>query len=136
MRATSRNTCPFAHFVPQRTIGTVRMPNSASSAKPCLSSSTLTDTKGTPCLVKNSFIRRQLVHPGCQYALITSFDCAMDTYLGRPVVTCEKDICVNGVCYRFPARPVVVICNDGGDPAYLDHALDDGIVPNIARFMK
>jgi phosphonoacetate hydrolase len=51
-------------------------------------------------------------------------------------MTCEKDICVNGVCYRFPARPVVVICNDGGDPAYLEYALDDGIVPNIALFMK
>ena len=51
-------------------------------------------------------------------------------------MTCEKDISVNGVRYRFPARPVVVICNDGGDPAYLEYALDNGIVPNIARFMK
>jgi phosphonoacetate hydrolase len=51
-------------------------------------------------------------------------------------MTREKAIYVNGVCYRFPARPVVVICNDGGDPDYLEHALDNGIVPNIARFMK
>ena len=51
-------------------------------------------------------------------------------------MTCEKDISVNGVRYRFPARPIVVICNDGGDPAYLEYALDNGIVPNIARFMK
>src|SRR5215475_15874808 len=65
-----------------------------------------------------------------------SFDCVMETYPGRRVMTCEKAIYVNGVCYRFPARPVVVICNDGGDPAYLEHALDSGIVPNIARFMK
>jgi hypothetical protein len=38
------------------------------------------ETNGTPCLVKNSFIRRQLVQPGCQYALMTVLsadDCAM-----------------------------------------------------------
>src|SRR5215510_14013610 len=51
-------------------------------------------------------------------------------------MTWEKDICVNGVRYRFPARPVVVVCNDGGDPAYFDRALKDGIVPNVARFME
>src|SRR6476620_6108865 len=43
---------------------------------------------------------------------------------------------LNGVRYRRPERPVVVICNDGGDPEYLDRALEEGIVPNIARFMK
>jgi phosphonoacetate hydrolase len=31
---------------------------------------------------------------------------------------------------------VVVVCNDGGDPEYLDCALREGIVPNIARFMQ
>jgi phosphonoacetate hydrolase len=43
---------------------------------------------------------------------------------------------VNGVRYRWPERPVVVICNDGGDPDYLDCALQEGIVPNIAQFMR
>jgi phosphonoacetate hydrolase len=42
---------------------------------------------------------------------------------------------LNGVEYRWPDRPVVVVCNDGGDPAYLDHAVKAGIVPNVARFM-
>jgi len=42
---------------------------------------------------------------------------------------------LNGVRYRWPDRPVVVVCNDGGDPAYLDRALEAGIVPNVARFM-
>ena len=46
------------------------------------------------------------------------------------------EIHLNGVRYRRPERPVVVICNDGGDPEYLDRALEDGIVPNIARFMQ
>ena len=43
---------------------------------------------------------------------------------------------LNGVRYRWPKRPVVVVCVDGGDPAYFDRALKDGIVPNVARFMK
>jgi phosphonoacetate hydrolase len=43
---------------------------------------------------------------------------------------------VNGVRYRWPERPVVVVCNDGGDPEYLDAALAAGIVPHTARFMR
>ena len=43
---------------------------------------------------------------------------------------------LNGVRYRCPDRPVVVVCNDGGDPAYIDRALKDGILPNVARFTK
>jgi phosphonoacetate hydrolase len=42
---------------------------------------------------------------------------------------------VNGVKYRWPKRPVVVVCIDGGDPAYLRQFLADGSIPNIARFM-
>jgi phosphonoacetate hydrolase len=42
---------------------------------------------------------------------------------------------VNGVKYRWPRRPVAVVCIDGGDPAYLRRFLADGSVPNIARFM-
>lgn len=43
---------------------------------------------------------------------------------------------LNGITYRRPSRPVVVVCIDGGDPAYLEQGLQDGIVPNIARFMR
>ena len=42
---------------------------------------------------------------------------------------------VNGVDYRWPIRPLVVVCIDGGDPAYFDRGLKDGIIPNIGRFM-
>ncbi|MBN8956470.1 MAG: phosphonoacetate hydrolase [Rhizobiales bacterium] len=47
-----------------------------------------------------------------------------------------KEVRLNGVRYRWPKRPVVVVCVDGGDPAYFDRALKDGIIPNVARFMK
>ena len=43
---------------------------------------------------------------------------------------------VNGVKYRWPKKPVVVVCIDGGDPAYLRQFLADGSIPNIARFMR
>jgi phosphonoacetate hydrolase len=43
---------------------------------------------------------------------------------------------VNGVAYRWPIHPVVVVCIDGGDPAYIERGLRDGIIPNIARFMR
>ena len=43
---------------------------------------------------------------------------------------------VNGIPYRWPLRPVVVVCIDGGDPAYLQRFLSDGSTPNIARFVR
>jgi phosphonoacetate hydrolase len=43
---------------------------------------------------------------------------------------------LNGVSYRWPQQPVVVVCIDGGDPAYIEQGLKDGIIPNIARFMR
>ena len=42
---------------------------------------------------------------------------------------------LNGVDYAWPQQPIVVVCIDGGDPAYLEQGLRDGIIPNIARFM-
>lgn len=46
-----------------------------------------------------------------------------------------KTIHLNGVDYAWPKQPVVVVCIDGGDPAYLEQGLRDGIIPNIACFM-
>ena len=43
---------------------------------------------------------------------------------------------VNGTEYRRPGRPLVVVCIDGGDPAYIEHGLEAGLLPNIARYMK
>ncbi|MEQ1808017.1 MAG: phosphonoacetate hydrolase [Burkholderiaceae bacterium] len=43
---------------------------------------------------------------------------------------------VNGIPYRWPLRPVVVVCIDGGDPAYLQRFLNDGATPHIARFIS
>ena len=45
-------------------------------------------------------------------------------------------IWLNGVAYGWPQRPVVVVCIDGGDPAYIEQGLRDGILPNVARFVR
>jgi phosphonoacetate hydrolase len=48
----------------------------------------------------------------------------------------QQEVCLNGVRYRWPKRPIVVVCIDGGDPAYFDAALSDGVIPTIARFSR
>lgn len=47
-----------------------------------------------------------------------------------------KTVKLNGISYRWPLHPTVVVCIDGGDPAYLEQGLRDGIIPHIARFMQ
>jgi phosphonoacetate hydrolase len=48
----------------------------------------------------------------------------------------QRTVEVNGTRYRWPRKPVVVVCIDGGDPAYLQQFLRDGAIPNIARFIR
>lgn len=45
-------------------------------------------------------------------------------------------VTVNGTQYRWPDRPLVVVCIDGGDPAYLRRFLAEGAIPHVARFVK
>lgn len=48
----------------------------------------------------------------------------------------QRTVDLNGIRYRLPSRPVVVVCIDGGDPAYFEQCLRDGIVPHVQRFMR
>ena len=48
----------------------------------------------------------------------------------------QRTVSLNGISYRWPPQPVVVVCIDGGDPAYFHRALRDGIVPHVESFMK
>jgi phosphonoacetate hydrolase len=41
-------------------------------------------------------------------------------------------ITVNGRSYRRPTRPLVVVCVDGCEPAYLDEAIAAGVMPFLA----
>ena len=48
----------------------------------------------------------------------------------------KQPVTANGISYRWPNKPVVVVCIDGGDPAYFQQFLADGAIPNIARFIR
>ena len=43
---------------------------------------------------------------------------------------------LNGVDYRLPDAPVVVICIDGGDPAYIAKGIEHGVIPTIKAFVE
>src|SRR5260370_41826378 len=43
---------------------------------------------------------------------------------------------LNGRQYRLPARPTVVICADGCDPAYIEAGLKAGMLPTVARWRE
>ncbi len=43
---------------------------------------------------------------------------------------------LNGRQYRRPARPTVIVCADGCDPAYVRRGIADGILPTIASFRE
>ena len=47
----------------------------------------------------------------------------------------SQTVCLNQRAYAFPHRPVVVICIDGCDPAYIKTGLAQNILPNIQRFL-
>ena len=48
----------------------------------------------------------------------------------------QNIVTANGVNYHWPKKPVVVVCIDGGDPAYFQQFLNEGAIPNIARFIQ
>jgi len=49
--------------------------------------------------------------------------------------TVTLELTVNGINYRRPRKPIVVVCVDGGDATYYEQGLKDGILPNLRRFM-
>jgi phosphonoacetate hydrolase len=48
----------------------------------------------------------------------------------------KAPVTVNGTRYHWPGRPLVVVCIDGGDPAYFRQFLGEGSIPHIARFIQ
>ena len=47
----------------------------------------------------------------------------------------DKTISVNGRDYHWPKEPLVVICCDGSEPAYMDEARERGLMPNLDRIL-
>ena len=48
----------------------------------------------------------------------------------------KSTIVVNGRDYEAPKRPTVVICLDGSEPGYIEKAIEAGVAPTFARFMR
>jgi phosphonoacetate hydrolase len=46
-----------------------------------------------------------------------------------------KTVSVNGRDYHWPKRPLVVICCDGSEPAYMEQAVAKGLMPQLARII-
>jgi len=45
------------------------------------------------------------------------------------------DVTVNGRSYRWPQAPLVVICCDGSEPAYMEMARARGLMPHLERII-
>ena len=46
-----------------------------------------------------------------------------------------KTVTVNGRSYNWPTAPLVVICCDGSEPAYMEIAMEQGLMPNLKRII-
>lgn len=46
-----------------------------------------------------------------------------------------RKITVNDRSYDWPAQPLVVVCIDGSEPAYIEKAVADGVMPYTARML-
>ena len=47
-----------------------------------------------------------------------------------------KTVTVNGRSYNWPSAPLVVICCDGSEPAYMEIAMEQGLMPNLKRIIR
>jgi phosphonoacetate hydrolase len=46
-----------------------------------------------------------------------------------------KTVTVNGRSYNWPSAPLTVICCDGSEPAYMEIAMQQGLMPNLKRII-
>ena len=46
-----------------------------------------------------------------------------------------KTVTVNGRSYNWPLAPLTVICCDGSEPAYMEIAMQQGLMPNLQRII-
>ena len=47
----------------------------------------------------------------------------------------QASVEVNGRSYNWPTQPVVVICCDGSEPAYMEDAAARGLMPNLQKIL-
>src|SRR5262245_24260829 len=69
--------------------GNWRVPRASNSSNAPSSVRTLRERNGIWCLPRNSLVRKQLVHPGCQYTLIGSPDGAAELVIIHSVADAQ-----------------------------------------------
>ncbi len=47
----------------------------------------------------------------------------------------DRTVTVNDRVYHWPREPLVVICCDGSEPAYMEIAMAEGLMPNLAKMI-
>ncbi len=55
---------------------------------------------------------------------------------GRAVTANGRSVTVNGRTYAWPKVTTVVICIDGSEPDYIERAIADGLMPNMADILE
>ncbi len=55
---------------------------------------------------------------------------------GRTVTAVGRTVTVNGRSYNWPKVTTVVICIDGSEPDYIERAIADGLMPNMAGILE
>ena len=48
----------------------------------------------------------------------------------------DKVVSVNGRDYAWPKQTAVVVCIDGSEPAYIEQAIADGVMPYMEKALK
>src|SRR5687767_4369485 len=51
-------------------------------------------------------------------------------------VQMKSPVTVNGKRYRWPDNPLVVVCVDGSEPAYIPEAVRAGVAPFLGRLLS
>ena len=84
-------------------------------------------------ILVNRRIEMRIARVVAALALLISFTgtCVSAAQSNHPSV-----ITVNGKSYHWPKAPVVVVLIDGGDPAYVNAALAQGLLPNFRKFIR
>ena len=88
-----------------------------------------------PLLEAKLAVRRwddQAKVPGATTAPLSSYE----SLAVQSLLASSSSVSLHGKKYRIPQRPVVVVCVDGFDPAYLNEGIQAGILPNLENFMQ
>jgi phosphonoacetate hydrolase len=84
---------------------------------------------------KVAILRRHMLELALGFAVLSLFANLSTTHVSA-AENHPQQITVNGKNYKWPQAPVVVVPIDGGDPAYVNAGLAEGLLPHFRKFMN